>query len=399
MGMYYNPSIVTNDLVCLLDSQNPKSWSQNVYPYPLDIGSYITSGNQQTITRDTSETSPAGGVPMKIVTSGTSSYTSSYNNSYWNIAPSVSGDTWNVSFWVKGSSNFEARFILFDANSSGNYISAPTQSYNVTTEWTRISLSRTLSGTGTAFIQFRFDIYVSGVTAWFDGLQIERGSSATEFNPKTNTNGTSWYDISGNENHFTLFNSPTFSSGSISFDGSTQYGRSTNTLDLTPYSYVVVESLIKSNTTSTGGIIYEHSNNWNTNAGGFGLAIHSNGSIFYLNGFHTNYNSNGVARNYEENINDNWANHVNIFGTVPDSTGRLTYVNGKLSPFTSLNGYATSTSTTISTTRNDYFYLASRGGTTGFTDGRISSIKIYGSKLSENQIIRNFAALRGRIES
>lgn len=219
-------------------------------------------------------------------------------------------------------------------------------------------------------------------------------------NPKSYPgSGTTWYDISGKGNHFTLYNSPTYASGAITFNGTNQYARSTNTIDLTPYSYITVESVIKADSTSASVIAYEHSANWNTNAGGFGLAIHSNGSTNYVDGFHTNYNSNGVARNYEATLGTSWASHVNIFGAIGDSTGRLTYVNGALSPFTTLNGYSTGTATTNSTTRNDYFYLASRGGTSSFANMKISLIRIYGAKLSSSDVVNNFNGVQGRVNA
>lgn len=226
-----------------------------------------------------------------------------------------------------------------------------------------------------------------------DGLVLHLDAANVKSYPGS---GSTWYDLSGNGNNFTLYNSPTFADGAFTFNGTNQYARSTNTLDLSECGYIAVESTIKADSTSASVIAYEHSANWNTNNGGFGLAIHSNGTGAYLNGFHTNYRSNGVARNYQETIGTNWSSHVNIFGTVADSTGRLTYVNGNLSPFTTLNGYSTDTTTAVSTRLNDYFYLASRGGSSSWMNGKISSIKIYNVKLTEEQIKINFDAIRGR---
>lgn len=204
MAQHYGPKVVTDGLVLSLDAANPKSYSPNVYPYPLDLYSWITGGYQQTISRETGFTSPAGGKPLKIVTSGTSSYTSSYNNTSWNFSTAANGDTWTVSFWVKGSSNFQARIILFQADSAGNYLDAPTQSYNVSTEWRRVELTRTFNNASTTHLQLRWDIYVTGVTMWVDGVQVEKNSSATNFNKIYNQNGATWSDLSGNGYNFTL---------------------------------------------------------------------------------------------------------------------------------------------------------------------------------------------------
>jgi hypothetical protein len=209
--------------------------------------------------------------------------------------------------------------------------------------------------------------------------------------------GKTWRDASGNGNDFFIFGSPVYNIlDNLAFNGSSQYCRSRNTLNLLPYDYVVVDIFAKTDVTSPGQALFEHSANWNNNLGGFGLYLHNNGSTDFVNAFHTNYNSNGVARNYQETIGNNWTNHVNIFGTVSDPTGRLTYVNGNLSPFTNLNGYSTGTVTAASTRRNDHFYLASRGGVNSWLNGKISSLKIYGIKLLDNEIRQNFNALRGR---
>lgn len=196
MAIAYNQSVLHRDNVVMhLDADNVNSYSPNVYPYPLDLYSWITGGYQQSISRETGFTSPAGGYPLKIITSGTSSYTSSYNNTSWSFSTASSGDTWTVSFWVKGSSNFQARIILFQANSAGNYLDAPTQSYNVTTEWQRVELTRTFDNSSTTHLQLRWDIYVSGVTMWIDGVQVERSSSATRFSKRQNVNRNNIYSL------------------------------------------------------------------------------------------------------------------------------------------------------------------------------------------------------------
>lgn len=205
MGIAYGSSIVRDGLTLYLDAANPVSYSPNVFPYPLNLGSWFTSGGyQMTISSDSSLTSPAGGIPLKIVTSGASAYTGTYNGSFWNLAPAASGQTWTFSFWVKGSSAFTASCLIFEANSSGAYITYGQPYYNVTTEWTRVTGSYTMTNASTNYVQFRIDNYNNGVTMWVDGLQLEKSSSATTFNRKPNINGSKWYDLSDNR---LIFNS------------------------------------------------------------------------------------------------------------------------------------------------------------------------------------------------
>ena len=227
MSAFSGPNLVTNGLILDLDISNPKSFSPNVHPSPLDIYDWAAAGgaHQGTLSRDyTTLTSPAGGIPMLFATAnpGTSAYTGTYNSPTWNLAPAANGQTWTISFWVKGSSAFTASLLIFEANSSGNYITYGQPYYSVTTGWTKVIASYTMTQATTAYIQVRFDCYNTSVNMWVDGLQIERSSTATNFNPKTNTNGLNWYDISGYNNHHTLTAFPIISNNKFTLDGSTQ---------------------------------------------------------------------------------------------------------------------------------------------------------------------------------
>lgn len=206
--------------------------------------------------------------------------------------------------------------------------------------------------------------------------------------------GTNWFDISGNNNHFTLYNSPSFSSGVLTFNGSNQYARSNFDIVFNNYSYIIVDIFARTNAT-TGGMLWEVSPNWNTTTGGFGLAPHSNGGSNVVNLHHTNHNT-SVARNYDFVVGTGWANHVNLYSKVSDSTGRLTYTNGSLVGFSAVGGYGTGTSTGAGSFANNFMYIASRGGTGSYCPCSIGQIKVYGVKLSANEIQENFYALNGR---
>ena len=77
------------------------------------------------------------------------------------------------------------------------------------------------------------------------GLVLSLDAANTKSYPGS---GTTWFDISGNNNHFTLFNSPTYNSlGYFELDGTNDYIRSTNTLDLSISNAVTVEIVLKVN--------------------------------------------------------------------------------------------------------------------------------------------------------
>lgn len=195
--------------------------------------------------------------------------------------------------------------------------------------------------------------------------------------------GTVWTDLSGNGNNLNLTNT-TFSNGSIVFNGSSSYGKSASTLNLTIYDYVSVEIFVKAANT-LDSIPYEHTANWNSNTGGFGLAINSNGSINVANSHHTNHNTESVL-NYNFTIGTNWACHTNIFSKIA-ATGKFNYGNAL---------YINNAASVAGSFANDYLYLGSRGGTSSWLNGSISTIKIYGRMLNPYEIAENFQATRGR---
>ena len=224
-----------------------------------------------------------------------------------------------------------------------------------------------------------------------DGLVLALDAADINSYPGT---GNTWYDLSGNGHTFTLYNTPTYSSGAILLDGSNDYIASTATLDLTLYDYIAVEVRYKSNIT-TGGMLFEHTNNWNTNNGGFGNYTNGNGSTSLTNVNHTNHKT-GVARNYYVDNNQEWTSNVDLFSKLAESTGRLSYNNGELIPFGSINGYSTTTITPSSQFANDTFYIGSRGGTGAFFNGSILSLKIYGRKFTAAEILQNYNATKTR---
>lgn len=207
--------------------------------------------------------------------------------------------------------------------------------------------------------------------------------------------GTTWFDVSGNGNNVNLSGPTWNSAGYFAFDGTNDYCVTAGNLDLSSYSYILVEVSIKSNATNTSMFAFEHTANWNTNLGGFGLVLHSNGSGNTANLHHTNHNSQ-AAKNYSFTVGTGWSIHSNLYSSVTDGTGRLTYSNGSLNAFTTTGGYTTATNTGDGSFTNALFYIGARGGTTTFLNGQIAFLRIYGVKLVATEIAQNYNALKGR---
>jgi hypothetical protein len=231
------PQIVRSGLVLSLDASYMRSYSPNVMPNPTDIFAWCgSSGVNCALSRDTTMTRQYGSIPLKMVVSANDPHMSTYNSPTWNLSAAATGQTWTVSVYVKASTptNVEGP-VIFECNSSGTYLAATSAgSISVTTSWTRISYSVTFGNASTAFIQVRLDgpqTSGAGQTIWWDGLQVERASSATTFNPYYFGN-TVWRDVSTNNYNGTLTGGPLFDTGnygSITFNGSTQYSTYTPT--------------------------------------------------------------------------------------------------------------------------------------------------------------------------
>ena len=154
---YKAQPILSNGLSLFYDFANERSYSPNVFKYPLDPFRWVeeqfaagglgtTYGNQSTITRDnTIAASPAKGLALKMACNGnTDPHTLTYSYAVWNIAPALSGEQWTVSGWIRASTSTTAGFYLFGANASGGFIELSLTTVSVTTSWQRFSGTITL---------------------------------------------------------------------------------------------------------------------------------------------------------------------------------------------------------------------------------------------------------------
>ena len=412
MSIHSRPPIINSNLLACFDAANIKSYSANVFPQPTDAFAWASPGGgyQMTLTRDGSVTdSPAGGIPLKIVTSGSSAYTGTYNSSTWNLAPAASGQTWTFSFWVKGATAHTASLMIFEANSSGNYTTLGQVFYNVTTSWTRVSGSYTMTQGTTAFVQARIDNYNTGVTMWVDGLQLERNSARTTFNSQPNINGTRWSDIVGKRNGTLNNTGPTYdvlNNGGLIFDGVDDNMTTTMPISTTPalsnWSYEVWTRITAwptavsppngYNNATRCGVLFGASYYagaalyWYGNSSGNACTMYGylRGADAYRNtpGFNMSLNTTYqfvMVNNYSGNSIQLYVNGI-LHGSTPAATQEY---NPSLTPGLNIG---------LSLPQVD------GGGEANYSyyPGRIFSAKIYSSALSSSQVLQNFNGIRGR---
>ena len=373
------PQIVRSGLVLDLDASYMRSYSPNVLPNPTDIFAWCgSSGVNCTLSRDTTMTRQYGSIPLKMVVSANDPNMSTYNSPTWNLAPAATGQTWTVSVYVKASvaTNVEGP-VIFECNSSGTYLVATSAgSISVTTSWTRISYSRTFSNASTAYIQTRLvgtPTGGSGITIWWDGLQVERASAATTFNPYYYGDAI-WRDFSGNGRNATLINKPLFSNtnkGILTFDGSTQYA-ATSSMALSFYTFSM-ECLVK----------------YNSLSGNQGLFTYNGANVINL------WKGSGLGMRWEVNTSSQAITGANDLATgvwyhfvgVYNGSQGILYRNGIV--------YAGPTTLTSHISDSTTFEVGRYNGA-GNTNGSISVARFYNRALTATEVLQNYNTTKAR---
>ena len=399
------PQIVRSGLILDLDASYMRSYSPNVYPNPIDPYAWAVNGGafQMTLSRDATMTRQYGSIPLKIVTSGTSAYTNTYNALAWNLAPAANGQTWTFSFWTKGSSNYSASALIFEANSSGTYLTYGHIFYNVTTSWTRVSGTYTFSNASAAYVQFRIDNYNNGVTQWVDGIQVERASAATTFNPYYFGN-TAWKDVSGNGNIFnsTVYTYPSFvQSGSQSYFSFINNGTIQNNILCYSTGLVTATSTQTQYTRLGWFYLTSYSDAWSPifqnqigNNSDMGLTVYSDGTIHFRQ--YTNSITGGTA-SQDYGVSSNGTVSINRWNFAAIVVNRLGnqvsfYINGVFDSTKAINVIGNSESNNMLI---GGVYTDSYSGVRMFK-GRIASVCHYNRLLTAAEVSQNYEATKTR---
>ncbi|AET72641.1 hypothetical protein SXCG_00052 [Synechococcus phage S-CAM8] len=217
-------------------------------------------------------------------------------------------------------------------------------------------------------------------------------------NPASYTPGSNtWSDLSGNNNDYTLFNSPTrdIADSSIAFTSAGSQYASRN-LDLTGTNQITVEVAAKMSSLAGNAMVFEHTSDWNSNSGAFGAFFNSTGGLSSSpttdNWIHTNSAVGGKDFNVPSTTAYGLYSFVWRSGTQP-----LCYYNGQL-----ITNTARTSSATFANFANATNYLATRGGTTFHGDNDatreldIGYYRIYTRALSFVEINNNYTASKSQ---
>ena len=219
--------------------------------------------------------------------------------------------------------------------------------------------------------------YFGGIVT--NGLVLDLDAAKLASYPGT---GTSWYDISGNNNNGTLTNGPTFSGigkqASIVFDGTNDYVDCGNILaNLVNLS---LECWVKFGTqlSEYNGLISKTQDNSN----GYELRTLSYTST--TTDFQFRYRGDVAATSGYTATNGLW---YNILATGESGAQKL-YVNGTL--------YTSNTVATTPSPNNFSLLVGKLAYFSTYLLGSVSTARIYNRALSATEVSQNFNALRGR---
>jgi hypothetical protein len=197
--------------------------------------------------------------------------------------------------------------------------------------------------------------------------------------------GTTWTDLSGNNNHGTLINGPTYSStngGSIVLDGSNDYIDFGNSASLNAIGGTT-------NITVSGWAYY-------TAYGGGGqsysvLTVKGSPWTWLLENYLDTFRFRIVAGGADVSVGDVTTHQLNVWynvvGTYDGSNMRL-YINGVLKNTVPQTGTLATNSETAK--------IGTWQGTNYNLTGRVSNVSIYNRVLTAAEVLENYNALRPR---
>jgi hypothetical protein len=212
-----------------------------------------------------------------------------------------------------------------------------------------------------------------------DGLVIILDANDKNSYPGT---GNIWYDLSGNDNHATLFNSPLWnSSGYFTLDGINEYASITfqsSSMSSWANEQTIIFWTYHTFTTSRRNI-------WNQSYGGYGTWTHENGDS--INGYYGDAgldNQPYTALNSGTTTRGVW----NMLTMTRNTTNAYWYQNGTLISSMS-HAYGTLTTTTNNIT-------IGIGYTGIYWQGDIGLVQCYNRKLTDSEILLNYNTAKKR---
>lgn len=233
---------------------------------------------------------------------------------------------------------------------------------------------------------FKKRVNTEGLIAYFDAgnLNSYPGSGAV------------WYDLSGNGNNGTLYNSPTWNSseGSFSFNGSTQYMQanvSTTTLDGDPK--FTIEMMVKRTATltaSSGGY-------WGLGGAGTNLSFEGwtpTDNLIHLDCYSSTRTSSQQLYPLNTFVHVVWVKH-NV-SSSNNNNSVICYINGVAATLANLNAGSTANLNTSSAGKGIAIGRINGDASTYYAQCNMGFFRVYDRALSSFEVSENFQAQKVR---
>lgn len=379
MSYLNSPTIVKNNLILCLDANNPKSYnsSENLLLSTTNLGWVPNNTPTRTLN--------AGVAPDGTTTAIRLDLDSGFEG-YYTIFSLTGGLTYTYSLYVKyisGKNTFyfgcdtgNLAAVNFNAQTgvATSRFGSPTNitSTNVGNGWYRISFSLVPPSTGNyAYVIYSEDATALSSFVW--GPQVENSPTANTYTPTTTTavtRSTTWLDLSGNGNNFSL-NNMIYSSGQFIFNGTNSYAQNTSRNWIPNYFTICIFAK-----DWTSGMLASSLHFVSTDHNGWRLETDAARTWHEL---------------YPENI-DLWSftsANWNMFSYSHSATQTYSSINGAISNTTNANRVWNTTFSRMDIGRytlQDNFYL----------NGKISMVLAYDRNLTAAELMQNFSAIRGR---
>jgi PKD repeat protein len=215
--------------------------------------------------------------------------------------------------------------------------------------------------------------------------------------------GSVWYDVSGNNNHFNLYNSPTYSSNLLDFNGTNQYAMcQNNTCGNFGTGSFTIEYVINFGTTSSySTIIAKRAGTTSLGTNGWAGFVHRIGApVFTVQDNLTNgsVNVTGVQNN-ASSITSGQIQHIvqtitNV-GTTTTMTGKL-YKNGVLLNTSTYDYslYNGNPQGSVNNTNNILLMLSP--GLSTYLQSSLYYVRLYSKALSDTEIQKNYTTAKNK---
>jgi len=214
-----------------------------------------------------------------------------------------------------------------------------------------------------------------------DGLIVNLDAGFTPSYPTINS---TWYDTSPSANNSILANSPTYSNGSIVFDGVDDYAYFTSPNSLLTPTFTVC-SVVTPITVANNGTVVLTNESARLNLGiSYGGA---NGAYFFVTG-NNGQGINGTQASYNFSFGTNTKYFVTWIVDIPGKKFQF-WVNG-----TQIWSSNADLGTNFNNPSTNGFVLASRyGGGSSQVNIGISTFQFYNKVLSSSEILQNYLAI------